>query len=114
MKFFRGLLIITMFLGPINTWAMTITNFGGVITYAMPCPCSANWVLFILDKRGVILPLIYQPGVSLLYQMYQPRPVVNTLGSFVPGGVCSTGAKCIPYPTLGTIFQMGTSMLITP
>lgn len=105
---------MTMFFGPINTWAMTFTNFGGIIKYAMPCPCTANWVLFILDKRGAIIPLIYEPGVSLLYMMYQPRPIVNTLGSFVPGGVCGTGAKCIPYPTIGTIFQMGTSMLITP
>jgi hypothetical protein len=103
-----------MFLSPVYIFAAPITNFGGVISYAMPCPCSANWVLFILDKRGAILPLIYQPGVSLLYMMYQPRPVVNTLGSFVPGGVCSTGKKCIPYPTLGTIFQMGTSMTIAP
>lgn len=104
MRFFSLLIVLTMFLNPVNTKAAPITNFGGVIISIIPCPSSANFVLIILDKRGFTIPLVFQPGFSFLHKMYQARPVVNTIGSFIPGGTCSG------IPIIGTIIRMGTSI----
>lgn len=110
MKIFSLLLIIALFMGPITANkanALPFTNFGGVIVGILPCPLSANWILFISDKRVVApIPLVFQPGLSFLYKMYQPRPAVNAVGSFIPGGVCNG------FPVVGTILQLGTSLSI--
>lgn len=107
MKLFSLLLIIFIFLSPVYVKAAPATNFGGVIVSMFPCPASANWILFISDKRVVApIGLMFQPGFSVLYKMYQPRPVVNALGSFVPGGTCDG------FPVMGTILQMGTSLFV--
>lgn len=86
-------------------------NFGGVTTFMTPCSCSGNFLLTIIDKRGTVWNLIYQPMTTIVYSMYQVRPEVNTLGLFIPGvGGCFSGGSCTYVPTQGTIFMMGTSM----
>jgi hypothetical protein len=106
MKSFTFLLLLTMFLMPVASKALPFTNFGGVIMYARPCENGRNLILYVLDKRGFVLPLTYQPGFSVLYKMYQPRPAVNAIGSFVPGDVCNG------FSAVGTILQLGTSLSI--
>lgn len=86
--------------------------FGGRILIAIPCVCSANMLLLIRDPRGFVLPLTYQPGVSITYAHYKPVPFSNTVGSYVPGGACIIAATpCAPLPTAGTITMIGTSLL---
>ena len=86
--------------------------FGGRIVMMIPCLCSANFLLFIRDPRGPILPLTYQPGVTIPYANYIFYPPVNTKGTFIPGGICLIpGTPCTPIPTLGTIFMMGSSRI---
>lgn len=119
MKLFSLLLIITIFLSPVNTKAAPITNFGGQIVGMVYCSCNAvpSWILYIRDVRYQIpLPIIYQPGLTFLYKLYQPRPAVNALGTFAPAGACLiiTGTYCTPLPIIGTMLQLGTSAAIAP
>jgi uncharacterized UBP type Zn finger protein len=47
--------------------------------------------------------------------MYQPRLAVNALGNYVPGGgVCLiyAGNSCYVFPTIGYMFNLGTSLSI--
>ena len=84
--------------------------FGGRVVMAYICPCSANLMLYILTPYGVVLPLVYQPGVSILYSKFKPFIGSALLGTFIPGGVCLSAAYCIPYGfPVGTVFMMGTS-----
>ncbi len=121
MKFFSLLfifiLISTLIFGSVKVKAAPLSNFGGQIVNIFPCPCSGNYILFVRDVRLQMLPLIFQPGITFLYEMYQPRPIVNSLGSFVPAlGVCLVPAHsgCAAIPTAGTIMQIGTSLTATP
>jgi hypothetical protein len=103
-----------MFLSPVASKA-AIQNFGGQIVYMIPCVCSLNLLLYVRDVRYGILPLVYQPGLTFLYKMYQPRPSVNSLGSYTPGtGVCLvySGNSCESIPALGLMLRLGTSLSI--
>lgn len=94
-----------------------ILNFGGVSTSMVTCTCSGNLLIYVQDVRGPVLPLIYQPGATILYKMYQPRSGVNMLGQFIGGGVCMVyaGTGCVTGGTpVGTMIQLGTSMTIAP
>ncbi len=114
MKSFTFLLVLTIFLTPVASKALP-TNFGGQIVGIFPCTCSGNMILYVRDVRFQILTLIYQPGGTILYKMYQPRPVVNSLGNYTPGlGTCwfYSGDSCKFVPTLGMILRLGTSLSI--
>lgn len=94
--------------------ASGLMNFGGLVTSMTVCPCSYNTLLYVKDVRGTVLPLMYQPGVTVLYKMYMPTAGANVLGQYVSGGIC-----LIPgYPTcttggtpIGTMSQLGTSSI---
>lgn len=91
--------------------------FGGVSTAMVTCTCSGNLLLYVKDARGPVLPLIYQPGATVLYSYYKPTPAVNMLGQYVPGGVCTiyVGTACSTGGTpIGTMIQLGTSLEIAP
>jgi len=112
MKSFTFLLFLTMFLMPLSTKALPITNFGGQIIGIFPCGCSANWILYVRDVRYQFIPLVFQPGVTFLHKMYQPRPAVNSLGSYIPlAGQCWVyiGTGCAIVPTWGMRLNLGTS-----
>lgn len=114
MKSFTFLLALTIFLTPVASKALT-TNFGGQITGMYYCNCSFNWILYVRDVRYQIMPLVYQPGVTFLYKMYQPRPSVNSLGDYIPGaGICLTysGNSCYSTYSVGMMFRLGTSLAI--
>lgn len=113
MKYFSFLLIITLFLGPVKASALP-TNFGGQILAFYPCTCSMNFIYYIRDVRYQYMPLVYQPGFTILHKMYTPYPSVNTVGNYVPGtGVCSTYIypSCVTIPSIGSILNFGTSLL---
>lgn len=87
-------------------------NFGGPITMVFTCNCSSNQLVAIQDVRGMNKQLMFQPGVSRLYQYYNLRAGVNSLGTYVPGGQCLvvSGYSCSTYGSpIGTITQIGTS-----
>lgn len=90
--------------------------FGGLIAFVKVCTCSANFAVKVVDVAVpplAQLPLIYQPGVSILFPFGMIfRPGAWTLGLWAPGGVCLiwAGKICVPFPTQGTIMMVGTSM----
>ncbi len=118
MRLFALLIVLTIFLDPVNTKAATITNFGGQIVGMITCTCNVipSWVLYVRDVRyQAPLPLVYYTGVTILHKMYQPRPAVNSLGNYVPGaGICLiySGNSCFTLPSIGYMFNLGTSMSI--
>ncbi len=92
--------------------ASGIIPFGGKSVSMVPCTCSGNILLYIVDTKGVTLPLIYQPGVTVLYKMGNPTSGTNMLGQYVAGGVCLVpGTPCTVGGTpIGTMIQLGTSL----
>jgi hypothetical protein len=95
---------------PTNTSASIGIPFGGRVVMAYYCPCSLNLMLYILTPYGFVLPLVYQPGVSILYAKYKPFIGSALLGTYIPGGVCLSFYYCVPYGfPIGTVFMMGTS-----
>jgi len=102
-------------LGGAGSAATGLMNFGGRSTAMTTCTCSSNLLIYVQDVRGMNLPLIYQPGVTMLYQMYQPRSGVNMLGSYITGGQCLiySGTTCTTGGTpVGTMTKLGTSLAI--
>ncbi len=90
-----------------------IQPFGGMSTSMVMCTCSANILLYIKDARGLILPLMYQPGVTMLYKMDRPTSGVNVLGQYTSGGQCLiySGTSCSSGGSpVGTMIQLGTSL----
>lgn len=75
------------------------TNFGGTITQATICTCSAGLptLLSIQDVRGSTIQAMYTPGSSSLKQNYNIwTPGVKTLGGMTSGGGdCQVGVS--PY-----------------
>jgi len=91
--------------------AQAAIPFGGPITTAFWCTCSAGIALTI----GPPVPGIYvfQFGTSIPYpfgQVFRPGPWALGLAS--PGGQCSyyAGAGCSVYPVMGRISIVGTSL----
>ncbi len=102
-------------LGGAGSAATGLMNFGGRSTAMTTCTCSSNLLIYVQDVRGMNLPLIYQPGVTMLYQMYRPTSGVNMLGSYVTGGQCLiySGTTCTSGGTpVGTMTKLGTSLAI--
>lgn len=92
-----------------------LLNFGGRSTSMTTCTCSDNFLIYVQDVRGTSLPLIYQPGVTILYKMYSPTSGVNMLGQYTTGGTCLVyaGTTCSTGGTpVGTMTQLGTSLSI--
>lgn len=70
-----------------------LAHFGGEITMNMTCPCSANYMLTILDKgTNTSLSIMFQPGLSSLKMNYNP-----TVGETVLGGYIRGTASCMIY-----------------
>ncbi len=91
-----------------------VQNFGGRITSMTSCTCSFNLLLYVQDVRGQTLPLMYQPGATVLYKMYQPTTGVNVLGQYTSGGQCLiyAGTSCSSGGSpIGTMIQLGTSSI---
>lgn len=95
--------------------ASVLLNFGGRSTAMTTCTCSLNFLIYVQDVRGTVLPLIYQPGATVLYMQYAPTSGVWMLGNYVTGGTCLiySGNSCVTGGTpVGTMSQLGTSLSI--
>lgn len=84
--------------------------FGGNIIAIDECSCSAAILLYVETPEGVVLPFMFRPKTSILYDAGQVRPGITVLGTYVPGPQCRTGRFCIPLPTTGLIESVGTSL----
>ncbi len=83
--------------------------FGGWIVNAVWCLCSGGILLTI--SPPVPGTFVFQFGRSIPFaygQVFRPGPAV--LGTWTPGGICSTGFFCTPIPAMGTIGIIGTSL----
>lgn len=89
--------------------------FGGQITYVFVCNCSGNYAIYFQDltiSPPITLPLIYQPGVTILYPYYKITSIGSwILGTWQGGGSCRyyVGKGCATLPTQGTMYMVGTS-----
>ncbi len=95
-------------------------NFGGRIVSTFPCLCSGGVDLFIAPPKPA--SVIFQGGFSMIYSYYNLLPGPNTIGSYLPGGIClipnpEETPPCIPAPVVyvGTIstypLGIGTSVI---
>jgi len=88
------------------------TPYGGQNLFQITCTCSANTLIFLQDySSSSLLRLVYQPGVSTLYDNY------NTLGTYLLGsylegsGICEvvSGPSCVEIASDGEMgFAPGT------
>lgn len=98
--------------------------FGGLVSYTLPCTCPSSagnlWIWFTPLYFGAPAPaagpLVYVPGASQLFAWYMiGTPGAWHLGSYTPGVqaclmiIPPPGTGCFPWPSLGTITQVGTS-----
>ena len=92
------------------------TPFGGLSTYVFYCTCSSNIAITINDLTitpPLTLPIIYQPGGTILYPYGQVfTSGVWLLGLWTSGGNCQyyVGKGCSTYTTQGMMTMVGTSM----
>ncbi len=92
------------------------TPFGGLITYVFTCTCSGNFAVYFQDltiSPPITLPLIYQPGGTIVYAFGPPLSIGSwMLGTWQSGGQCRyyVGKGCATLPTAGTMYMVGTSM----
>lgn len=84
--------------------------FGGPIVMTYECSCSGGWLVAVYDYTTKLpTPLTFQFGESILRSNYNIfTPSVQTLGSYIPGGVClMASADCGGFATEGTISPIG-------
>jgi hypothetical protein len=89
--------------------------FGGQITFVRTCTCSGNFAVYFTDltiSPPISLPLIYQPGMTIVYPYGPPLSAGRwMLGTWLGGGQCRVweGKFCGGIPTAGTMYMVGTS-----
>ena len=89
--------------------------FGGLSYEVLDCTCSGNFAIYFNDltiPNPVDLPLIYEPGGTILYEFGQIlTPGTWILGTWLQGGECLVfiGKGCGIIPTAGTMYMVGTS-----
>ncbi len=92
--------------------AQFLPPFAGIILDVEVCTCSGS--LNILIGPPFPAQLLYYPGISLLYPMFQIfRPGPYALGLYVPGATCLIAQKyCTPatVPPWGIMMMVGTSL----
>ena len=91
--------------------------FGGMSTMALFCECTDNYAIYFNDLTVTSttggLPLIYQPGQTILYDFSMiTNAGVWILGKWQTGGTCEVLVLwyCYEVPTAGTMYMVGTSM----
>lgn len=70
------------------------------------CGCSGGWFILNFDyKTKLPIPMTFQFGASMLRANYNIfTPSVQTMGTFVPGGICLLASlDCAGFTTWGTI-----------
>ncbi len=88
--------------------------FGGLSYSITDCDCTGNFAIYFNDltqPTPITLPLIYEPGVTILYDFGEILvPNRWILGTWQPVGSCRGLDKfCTDVPTAGTMYMVGTS-----
>lgn len=102
-----------------------VFGFGGYNVFAVPCTCTAGAVWYVwyapllLNSVPVTGALaVGIPPTSLWYSNYTPLvPTTWSLGKYLPGVQACwqyAGVTCIPWPTLGYVYQVGSSLVSAP
>lgn len=82
--------------------------FGGHEIVDLVCGCTGNVTVWVQDyATDRILGLVYQPGVSILYEFHNIF-ARYLLGSYIPGGgACEiyVGVACVDIHTDGMLGQ---------
>ena len=79
--------LFSVFLNP-NTAKAQLVPFGGIITSAIPCPCSRPFAYMLTVSPPVPGTVMYVPSVTRLYPFYQIiRPGPFVLGIYYPGSI---------------------------
>jgi len=121
--FFSSLLILFLVVVPVAVSAQAVTAevpFGGPLLFTFFCGCSGNFMNYIFDDKTLTtLPLVFQPGLSILYSSYNIlTPGTQELGVFIPGaGQCWVPAPdgCNYIPSFGAYGNLpGTGTTLTP
>ena len=84
--------------------------FGGPILMTYECLCSGGWLVLTYDNMTKMpVPMTFQFGESMLRANYNIfTPSVQTLGSYIPGGICLMASfDCGGFGTQGTISPIG-------
>jgi hypothetical protein len=85
--------------------------FGGRIVAVNDCFCSGGWMMWIFDPgKKIVTPIVFQFGISAIKANYNIFiPGVSTLGSALPGGICTIAAtECtVTIPAIGTVTPWG-------
>ncbi len=98
--------------------AQTLLPFAGIVSFPIPCTCTANlWIWFTplyLGGPAVLTgPMVYSPYSTILYaNFFIGVPSKYHLGSYIPGIQSCwifAGFFCFPLPTIGHMFQVGTN-----
>ena len=114
-----SLLFFLLLLFPISSAKAVTMPFGGLSTFSVPCTCSGNlavWFtpLFLGGPAIVSGFITYSPYSTFEYSNYMAGiPSVWHLGSYLPGvQACYVyvGVACVPFPTIGLMTQVGTSL----
>jgi hypothetical protein len=93
------------------------TPYGGQRFVTITCDCSGNfWILLLDYKTPSILALLYQPGISKLYEYYNVWFATYLLGTYQSGGTCQIviGTGCAEITSQGMLDSSpgtGTSLL---
>ncbi|MEY4440541.1 MAG: hypothetical protein RLY49_167 [Candidatus Parcubacteria bacterium] len=106
------LIIVLASIIPLKTQAVVpmAVPFGGPIVMTYECSCSGGWLVVTYDYMTKMpVPMTFQFGQSMLRANYNIfTPSVQTLGSYIPGGVClMASADCGGFSTQGTISPIG-------
>lgn len=99
--------------------------YGGYNIWTVPCVCSAAGVWYTwftplwlggLPATGALAVGI--PPTAVWFQWYDPVvPTTWSLGKFMPGvQSCWQPAPtgCIPWPVLGHVYEVGSSLPLSP
>ncbi|OJI08021.1 MAG: hypothetical protein COX02_02525 [Candidatus Vogelbacteria bacterium CG22_combo_CG10-13_8_21_14_all_37_9] len=111
MKFILGILIFSQVAVPLVARAVGTIPFGGIVTGVIPCLCSGNFLIIQKPVAGPAM-LMYQPGVSRLYQYGQILvPGTQILGNASVPVPCVELIVifCVPIYTAPLITMVGTS-----
>lgn len=115
---------LILILGAVTAFTISVNTasagpgdpFGGMIISVLTCTCSGNFAVYFNDLTITSttggLPLIYQPGATIVYEFGPPlRSGIWMLGTWQTGGQCLVfaGKGCMTIPTAGTMYMVGTS-----
>jgi hypothetical protein len=91
--------------------------FGGMVTFTLPCTCSANLAIWFtplwLGNKPFTGFLVYNPASTVLYANYKiGTPTAWHLGLYIPkvqACYVIVPGGCVLVPSYGTMLYTGTS-----